>query len=346
METSLVSIIIPVYNVEKYLDRCMQSVFLQSYKNLEIILIDDGSPDSCPRLCDEYGNIDKRVRVLHKKNEGLGFARNSGLALATGQYVLFIDSDDYLSETMVEKLVCQAELMNADIVYCGYFYETSNHKWIEVRDFEKEQTFKGNDIEAVSLAFITNQNKLKVRLQRTVWHALYSKELIDDEDIRFPSERQIPSEDLIFQSRISKFANIISFVPDCLYYYCLNNNSITMNFKKDRYLKLVNEKNELLRIYSNKEVDRYINNLYFISIKSYFYNLIEQKNITFSEKNKIIKEVVIDMHRDCINHLEPGLFSKAEKIFYVFVCIKNIFLIFVYCFFINLLFKIINKTRF
>lgn len=346
METSLVSIIIPVYNVEKYLDRCMQSVFLQSYKNLEIILIDDGSPDSCPRLCDIYGKNDKRVKVLHKKNEGLGLARNSGLALATEKYVLFIDSDDYLSEKMVEKLVYQAELMNADIVYCGYFYETSNHKWIEVRDFEKEQTFKGNDIDAVSLAFITNQNKLKVRLQRTVWHALYSKALIDDEDIRFPSERQIPSEDLIFQSRISKFANIISFVPDCLYYYCLNNNSITMNFKKDRYLKLVNEKNELLRIYSNKGVDRYINNLYFVSIKSYFYNLIEQKNIAFSEKNKIIKEVVIDMHRDCINHLEPGLFSKAEKIFYVFVCTKNIFLIFVYCFFINLLFKIINKTRF
>lgn len=346
METSLVSIIIPVYNVEKYLDRCMQSVFLQSYKNLEIILIDDGSPDSCPRLCDIYGKNDKRVKVLHKKNEGLGLARNSGLALATGKYVLFIDSDDYLSEKMVEKLVYQAELMNADIVYCGYFYETSNHKWIEVRDFEKEQTFKGNDIDAVSLAFITNQNKLKVRLQRTVWHALYSKALIDDEDIRFPSERQIPSEDLIFQSRISKFANIISFVPDCLYYYCLNNNSITMNFKKDRYLKLVNEKNELLRIYSNKGVDRYINNLYFVSIKSYFYNLMEQKNIAFSEKNKIIKEVVIDMHRDCINHLEPGLFSKAEKIFYVFVCTKNIFLIFVYCFFINLLFKIINKTRF
>ena len=346
METSLVSIIIPVYNVEKYLDRCIQSVFQQSYKKLEIILIDDGSPDSCPRLCDIYGKNDKRVKVLHKKNEGLGLARNSGLALATGKYVLFIDSDDYLSEKMVEKLVYQAELMNADIVYCGYFYETSNHKWIEVRDFEKEQTFKGNDIDAVSLAFITNQNKLKVRLQRTVWHALYSKALIDDENIRFPSERQIPSEDLIFQSRISKFANIISFIPDCLYYYCLNNNSITMNFKKDRYLKLVNEKNELLRIYSNKGVDRYINNLYFVSIKSYFYNLIEQKNIAFSEKNKIIKEVVIDMHRDCINHLEPGLFSKAEKIFYMFVCTKNIFLIFVYCFFINLLFKIINKTRF
>ena len=322
METSLVSIIIPVYNVEKYLDRCIQSVFQQSYKKLEIILIDDGSPDSCPRLCDIYGKNDKRVKVLHKKNEGLGLARNSGLALATGKYVLFIDSDDYLSEKMVEKLVYQAELMNADIVYCGYFYETSNHKWIEVRDFEKEQTFKGNDIDAVSLAFITNQNKLKVRLQRTVWHALYSKALIDDEDIRFPSERQIPSEDLIFQSRISKFANIISFIPDCLYYYCLNNNSITMNFKKDRYLKLVNEKNELLRIYSNKGVDRYINNLYFVSIKSYFYNLIEQKILLFLKKNKIIKEVVIDMHRDCINHLEPGLFSKAEKIFYVFVCTK------------------------
>lgn len=346
METSLVSIIIPVYNVEKYLDRCMQSVFLQSYKNLEIILIDDGSPDSCPRLCDEYGNIDKRVRVLHKKNEGLGLARNSGLALATGKYVLFIDSDDYLSENMVEKLVCQAELMNADIVYCGYFYETINHKWLEVRDFENKQTFKDHDIDAVALAFITNQNKFKVRLQRTVWHALYSKALIEEEDIRFPSERQIPSEDLIFQSQITQFASVISFIPDCLYYYCFNNGSITMNFKKDRYLKLANEKKEMLRIYSNKGVNKYINNLYFLSIKSYFFNLVGQKNIDFSEKIKIISDVVLDIQSDCLKQLEPSVFSKVEKIYYKLICKNNKYLIFIYCSLINLLFKITNKTRF
>lgn len=346
MEMPLVSVIVPIYNVEKYLDRCLQSVFLQSYKKLEIILVDDGSPDSCPSLCDEYAKKDVRVRVLHKKNEGLGMARNTGLELATGKYTLFIDSDDYLAENMVERLVCKAEHINADIVYSGYFYETTNHEMLEIRDFKKEQIFKGNDTNEVALAFITNQNKLKVCLQRTVWHALYLRELIEVNKIKFPSERQIPSEDLIFQSQITQVARVICFIPDCLYYYCFNNNSITMNFKKNRYLKLANEKNALLKIYFNLDANKYVNNLYFISIKSYFYNLVGQKNIAFSAKIKIINDVVMDMHRDCLKQLEPNAFSKIEKIYYTLICKKNKYLLFFFCYIINILYKITNKTRF
>lgn len=96
MSNVKVSIIVPIYNVEKYLDRCMQSLLNQTLKEIEIVLVDDGSPDNCPKMCDEYAKKDSRVKVVHKQNAGLGYARNSGLENATGEYVAFVDSDDYV----------------------------------------------------------------------------------------------------------------------------------------------------------------------------------------------------------------------------------------------------------
>lgn len=96
MSNPKVSIIVPIYNVEKYLDRCMASLLNQTLEDIEIIMVDDGSPDRCPKMCDEYAKKDSRVKVVHKKNGGLGYARNSGLDVATGEYVAFVDSDDYV----------------------------------------------------------------------------------------------------------------------------------------------------------------------------------------------------------------------------------------------------------
>ena len=93
---SQISIIVPIYNVEKYLDRCIQSLLHQTLKDIEIILVDDGSPDRCSQMCDEYAKIDSRIKVIHKKNAGLGYARNSGIEIASGEYIAFVDSDDYV----------------------------------------------------------------------------------------------------------------------------------------------------------------------------------------------------------------------------------------------------------
>ena len=100
----LISIIVPIYNVQKYLDRCMKTLLNQTYRNIEIILVDDESPDECPKMCEEYAKIDQRVKVIHKKNGGLGFARNSGLEIAQGKYIIFVDSDDYVTENMCHLL--------------------------------------------------------------------------------------------------------------------------------------------------------------------------------------------------------------------------------------------------
>ena len=111
-----ISIIVPVYKVEKELDRCVQSLLKQTYKNLEIILVDDGSPDHCPILCDQYALEDERIRVIHKKNGGLSDARNAGLNLATGEYVLYVDSDDYIELDTCERFIKAAGNQKIDIV--------------------------------------------------------------------------------------------------------------------------------------------------------------------------------------------------------------------------------------
>ena len=109
-----VSVVVPVYNVEEYLHSCIESLFGQSYKNIEIILVDDESPDNCPRLCDEYAVAHENIKVLHKKNGGLGYARNSGLEIATGDFVEFLDSDDYIENDTIEKALHKIVNDNAD----------------------------------------------------------------------------------------------------------------------------------------------------------------------------------------------------------------------------------------
>jgi glycosyltransferase involved in cell wall biosynthesis len=119
MNQTKVSIIVPVYNVEKYLDRCLTSLINQTLKDIEIILVDDESPDNCPAICDNYAQKDPRIKVIHKKNQGLGMACNSGMENATGEYIAFCDSDDYVDNCMYENMYYIAVKHEADAVYSG-----------------------------------------------------------------------------------------------------------------------------------------------------------------------------------------------------------------------------------
>ena len=110
-----ISIIVPVYKVEKYLDKCVKSILAQTFKDFELILVDDGSPDNCGKMCDDFSKRDERVRVVHKKNGGVSSARNAGLKIATGDYIIFIDSDDYIDENMFSHMVHNAKINNSDI---------------------------------------------------------------------------------------------------------------------------------------------------------------------------------------------------------------------------------------
>lgn len=120
MESPLISVVIPIYNVERYLDRCINSMVNQSYQNIEIILVDDGSKDRCFEICDSWKSKDDRIRVIHKCNEGLGMARNTGIKNASGHYICFFDSDDYLRLDAIELAVTSANKYNSEIVIWGH----------------------------------------------------------------------------------------------------------------------------------------------------------------------------------------------------------------------------------
>ena len=123
-----ISVIVPVYKVEQYLKRCVDSILHQTFSDLEVILVDDGSPDNCPAMCDKYAGTDSRVKVIHQKNAGVSAARNAGLSVASGEYITFVDSDDFIDPQMYEKMLAVAEKYDCDVVMCDCMKEFPDHQ--------------------------------------------------------------------------------------------------------------------------------------------------------------------------------------------------------------------------
>lgn len=213
--SELISIIVPIYKVELYLKRCIDSILKQSYKNLEIILVNDGSPDKCGEICDDYSRIDNRIKVIHKKNGGISEARNSGIDISHGAYITFIDSDDWINELYIEELYCILNKSSADISICSYIKTTNN----EFKDnFLFKMIYEYSNIEALE------QFTDKFYVQMVIATGkLYKRTLF--EGIRFPigkiHEDEFTTYKLIFK------AKKIVLTTAQLYYYWQREDSIT-----------------------------------------------------------------------------------------------------------------------
>ena len=232
-----VSVIVPIYNVEPYLDRCMQSLIHQTLKDIEIILVDDGSPDRCPQMCDEYAQKDSRIKVIHKKNAGLGYARNSGLEIATGEYVAFVDSDDYIKTNMYEELYNNTIGKDLDAVFGGFYIESYKGIWTASKEVNEMKLFQTKQIQSFLLDMIACAPSIpqERKYEMSVWHSIYKKEIIDKYNIRFLSEREIASEDIPFQIDFLSKSSKIMYVPQNYYYYCLNSTSLTKTVKPEKF---------------------------------------------------------------------------------------------------------------
>ncbi|MCM1070060.1 MAG: glycosyltransferase [Bacteroides sp.] len=236
-----VSIVVPVYNVEKYLDRCMRSLLSQSLNDIEIILVDDGSPDNCPRLCDEYARHDTRVRVVHKKNGGLGMACNSGLEVATGEYVAFCDSDDWVDCNMYQSLYDTATQTSADIVYSGLKRADGDRNIIGYLPHRTiKEIYNGSSVCDLIFDMIASrpEEKYDRTIQVSAKVALYNRRFLNREHIKFVSERTFPSEDLIFNITALSKADTVVVVPDFFYNYFVNLTSISTTVKPLHYAKI------------------------------------------------------------------------------------------------------------
>lgn len=185
----MVSVIVPIYNVEKYLKRCIDSILNQTYKNLEIILIDDGSPDKCPEICDEYAQEDDRVIVIHKENGGVSSARNAGLDIAKGEYIGFVDPDDYINYDMYSTMVKKMELFECDAVICGFCQVSEKENKIIRKDSLE------NKIVSVEECFKELFGFSGLAIKPVVWNKLFKRDIISD--LRFCEDIEI-SEDLLF----------------------------------------------------------------------------------------------------------------------------------------------------
>lgn len=233
-----VSVIVPVYNTEKYLDRCMESLLRQTLPEIEIIVIDDGSKAVCAEKCDQWKKRDSRIHVIHKKNQGLGFARNTGIEAANGKYLVFIDSDDYVESEMCKTLYEEAEREKADIVVAGYKKVYPNGKEEICNNERIPKVLKGKQVISVLLANMLGAPPNYYSddyIGMSVWKNLYSREIVKKYKIRFPSEREYISEDIIFHIYFLQHVKKAVVLPDAFYCYCQNGDSLTTTYKKNRF---------------------------------------------------------------------------------------------------------------
>ncbi len=205
MDGSKISVIVPVYEVEPYLRKCLDSVVNQTYQNLEIILVDDGSPDKCPAICDEYAARDERIQVIHKENGGVASARNAGLERVTGDYIGWVDSDDWIETDMFEYLLENAEKFGADITVCGRYEISKENK--KFRGWEEIKCI--NRLEGLTLLL---QNDL---MQNFLWDKLWRRDLF--QGILFPAGKTF--EDVAIMYRLFERAEKVVCLPVAKYNY-------------------------------------------------------------------------------------------------------------------------------
>lgn len=239
MKAGLVSIVLPIYNVEKYLDRCIESVINQTYRNLEILLVDDGSPDDCPQKCEEWAKKDGRIKVIHKANAGLGYARNTGIENASGEYICFFDSDDYIDPSTIEKAYNTAQKNNSDMVLFGHYDVNAQGKIVRtyIPTIDKE-SYVSSEVQEVLLPDLVSDNPAtgkSTNLWLSACFCMYSMKLILESNWRFASERDIISEDVYSLLRLYRNVKKVTIIPEAFYYYCENSTSLTHTYKADRF---------------------------------------------------------------------------------------------------------------
>lgn len=308
----LISVIVPVYKVENYLERCINSIVNQTYTNIEVILVDDGSPDNCPGVCDQWAERDKRIRVIHKCNEGLGFARNSGLKVAHGEYIAFVDSDDYIDLCMYEELITKAVSSHADIVYCGHHYENQNGTFSDIVDFEQETVFEKEQMLVLSLKYIAVWGQRA--LMMSVWHSIYKREVIST---LFFSEREVVSEDLHFQLSAILNSSRVLYLPQTYYYYCFNGNSLSHTFLFDKFYRFKVLAKHLFELYQPYQKEYVAYYYFFYRVLDMIRQIISNKNISKMHKkdyyNRIAKD---DIWKECTQYIDITKLPKHLKLLY------------------------------
>ncbi|MBQ8539556.1 MAG: glycosyltransferase family 2 protein [Ruminococcus sp.] len=333
----LISVIIPIYNVEPYLERCVESVRNQTYSNLEIILVDDQSPDDCPQMCDEYAQKDSRIKVIHKKNGGLGYARNSGLELINGKYVTFIDSDDWISETHIENLYNAVDRTNSDVAIGGHTSVCADgEKRVYTSNLEY-RTYENEDLkENVLFAMLGSDLSLEydVQISCSCCMNLYRTDVILKNNLKFNSEREAISEDMVFNLDFFNYCQKVVSVDETGYFYFTNPKSISRRYEPkgfDRTLKFYTEINKRVEKYGFRSGIGYrFDRTFLMMIRVHIKHLVAS-DLPKKKKIEQIRKILNDkMVVDVLVSYPINAYTGSIRIFTKLMCGKKVHIVYTF----------------
>ncbi|MBS6600274.1 MAG: glycosyltransferase family 2 protein [Clostridium sp.] len=297
----MVSIIIPVYNVEEYIEECLKSILAQTYKDIELLIVDDGSTDNSLGLIREYENKFKKIRIFTQQNKGVSEARNLALNYVSGEFVLYIDPDDFLEPNMIEKMVNKAEKYNSDITICGYYlyYSKDNAN-------NKIFTYGINENKTLSSLEVIDM-MLNYKLQGQLWNKLFKKDLLINNNFKFEPGRYIQDIFPVFKM-VLKSSNI-TFIDEPLYYY------------RQRMSSTVNKK-------SKKLAEDYFHAMYSIM------NYVKEENIKVNKNSYIAFRTIVLSNfiamytnykkNDVYKYFYKSEFKKLDIKIHEFISLNNI----------------------
>ena len=307
----LITVIIPVYNVEKYLSCCLDSVIGQTYRDMEIIVVNDGSTDDSGCICDAYALKDNRIKVIHKENGGLSSARNAALDIATGEYIAFVDSDDYLALDTLEK--CHTKLLktSADVCMFSHYIVNATSQAANTLPFDKE-FYNDEEVKSIIFPKFFGKTKTDSELEGFVWRQIFKREIIGN--LRFRSEREYFAEDVVFDIELYKNVSAFCVIDEPLYYYRYVQSSLSNRYREDLFKKF----NKLL-VFMNEAgggediYNRILNRAFKMAIFACL-NVKKGKILSKKEQISLIEEVAGNIYvKDSIATIRREKFK--EKVF-------------------------------
>lgn len=316
-----ITVIIPVYNVEKYIRKCLDSIINQTLKDIEIIIVNDGSPDNCQSIIDEYAKKDDRIISLIQENGRQGKARNNGLKHAKGEYISFIDSDDYIETNMLEKMYNKAKEEDSDIVICSnyHIYETTNIK---------ESIFIDEELMEDSI----NNKKNKLLNIISPCYKIYKRSLLLNNNISFMEK--LYYEDLAFSLKSLVLANKISYVNEPLYYYIIREGSTMTSTNVIKNLDIIKAFEDVITfLKNNKLYEKYYSEIEFMAIDNLYISTIVRvirSNASKNKKNEIISKL-LKYFNDNFNNYKKNKYlstlNKNRKTIYNLINLKQYWMI-------------------
>lgn len=324
----LVSVVVPVYNVEAYLHECVESITQQTYKNLEILLIDDGSTDNSGKICDELAQEDKRIKVFHEENKGLGLSRNVGIDKSNGEYITFVDSDDTLAPDLIASLVVEIIKNNAGLCMAGLTKTDVNGKPLFEESYGNH-TYTGSEIIDVLFRRMLGSAPAKHDfIKVTVWSNLYSKKVIDKYAIRFKSEREFISEDILWHSEYLRCSTCVRVIDNRGYFYRTTPTSLTNKYNKDRFSNVCIFYKEMLKriesMHMDDEAVARLQKQFLINVRTCIKQEKKKPDTSFGEMAINIKEITnASLVKEVVEEYSMQKLNLKQRVFLYLIKHKN-----------------------